>query len=151
LGQFLHTVLSLKTRIKKKTTKNSNVIFLQCILLSFTIKFYWYLERCSIILLHRCHLLHLCMLISYNEFAQYWKWRCKTLLLIVLWKFILQTYFQKFYSYNFLFEIRINCSIKFHIRLKFHWLNLFTYIYAVLQCFKQDFMETLHTSCPEKV
>jgi len=39
LGQFLHTVLSLKTKIKK--TKNSNVIFLQCILLSsFTTKFY---------------------------------------------------------------------------------------------------------------
>lgn len=126
---------------------------LQCILLSsFTTQFYWYLERCSIIILHRCNLLHLCILVSSTAFVQNWKWRCKTLLLIPFCgKIILQTYCQKFYSYNFLFAICINCSIKFQIRLEFQVLNLFTYIYKVLQSFKQDFMETLHMGCTEKV
>jgi hypothetical protein len=74
------------TFFKNKNSKeknNSNVIFLQCILLSsFTTQFHWYLERFSIIILHRCHLLHLRMLVSSTTFVQNREGRCKTLLLI---------------------------------------------------------------------
>jgi hypothetical protein len=119
---------SISTHATFFKNNNSNVHFLQCILLSsFATQFYWYLERCSIIILHRCHLLHLCMLVSSTAFVRNWKWRCKTLLFILFCgKIILQKYFQKFHSYNFLFVICINCSIKFQIMLEYIHLQSFT-------------------------
>jgi len=66
--QYFGSISTYATFFKNN---NSNVSFLQCILLSsFATQFYWYLERCSIIILHRCHLLHLCMLVSSTAFVQ---------------------------------------------------------------------------------